>query len=889
MKVIKNKWFRLGIYVLGYLALVLFIVSATVTGLRYGVFYETESFDRPFEETANVKENLLLDLKHVQKTAKHKQNTMQIDLDSKKFDIYEYSDLYKAVTDGKEASAETFGVDDIFQESDPVSELIEYTDIDAGVGSIYNGYANKVDTSGKLIRMTWGEYRNIVNDVCVKYGSDQTGFDAEYEFLWNNIGEYEISPYDYFANINGYLYIYSDAQGILYYSPNNEIFIDETTPNSDYMYFVYDESLANLSGADGKKKLQEYILSSKMLRSDVELLYTKLTTDEKGLLNNTYEDRSNYTCYSADAVYSFDGSTIEPYVINTPRDDMNYPEYLSRLQKDAKVYISYDSATGKLEQWYTDDKNNRVDYEYISSEKLNELKSICDNSFCIAIVGDAHNDGAYLCESIAYKVCGIIGYPIWLAVISGILFLASVIVLIIGEPAKLFFVDKAPYIVWAGVYLGVLVLATGIMGLAGISSVLITLIMKEIGAIIAAAAFGILLLYIATAAVIMNVVRRVKCGKFLDGFITVIIIKKIFGRNGLVNKLPGKVGLLVAAGVFLMINIFAFIGLGSAVGEGGIVLGFFLIIFNILAVLLFLKYSSDTSKLLKVSRRLENGELDAKVNVDELKFDSRDLGESLNNLGDGLSKAVEASIRDERTKAELITNVSHDIKTPLTSIINYVDLLKKEDIDNEKAKEYINVLDQKSERLKQLILDLIEASKTSTGNVELELMNINFVELINQCLGEHEDKFNENNLEVVKGFKTDNALINADGRRVYRIIDNLMNNVAKYAKPDTRVYMDIDVINQEIPNAEDEESNSVTGSVMFSIKNVSKEMLNITPEELSERFVRGDKSRNTEGSGLGLSIAKNLTELQNGSFEISIDGDLFKVNVIFPLVKNNVN
>ena len=247
----------------------------------------------------------------------------------------------------------------------------------------------------------------------------------------------------------------------------------------------------------------------------------------------------------------------------------------------------------------------------------------------------------------------------------------------------------------------------------------------------------------------------------------------------------------------------------------------------------------------------------------------------MNNLGQGLSLAIDSSVRDERTKAELITNVSHDIKTPLTSIISYVDLLKRENIDNPKAIEYINVIDKKSDRLKQLILDLIDASKTSTGNIELERMDINFIELVRQVLAEYEDKFKENKLELIENISIDNALINADGRRVFRIIDNLMSNIYKYAQSGTRVYMNLGL-------------SSDSDNVILCLKNISKTMLNISPDELSERFVRGDKSRSTEGSGLGLSIAKNLTELQDGSFKINIDGDLFTVILSFPLVAERV-
>ena len=295
-------------------------------------------------------------------------------------------------------------------------------------------------------------------------------------------------------------------------------------------------------------------------------------------------------------------------------------------------------------------------------------------------------------------------------------------------------------------------------------------------------------------------------------------------------------------------------------------------IIDIVAILFIVKYMADMQRILSVSKRIEAGELDAKVDTNKLLFNNKELGVSMNNLGEGLSHAVEASVRDERTKAELITNVSHDIKTPLTSIINYVDLLKREDIKNPKAKEYIEVLDNKSERLKQLILDLIEASKTSTGNIELERMNLNLVELLGQVIGEYEDKFAEKRLELVRNISAENVNIYADGRRVFRIIDNIFGNVYKYAQEGTRVYLNLGL-------------GSDQKHVVLSLKNVSKEMLNISADELAERFVRGDKSRHTEGSGLGLSIAKNLTEMHDGTFKINIDGDLFSVIITLPVVE----
>ncbi len=292
----------------------------------------------------------------------------------------------------------------------------------------------------------------------------------------------------------------------------------------------------------------------------------------------------------------------------------------------------------------------------------------------------------------------------------------------------------------------------------------------------------------------------------------------------------------------------------------------------------YMLYRSSLAKqkILDGIRLIREGNLSHKVSEEGMYGDDLELARAVNSIGESVRTAVETSMKDERLKADLITNVSHDIKTPLTSIINYVDLLKRQNVKEPKVTEYIQVLDAKSQRLKQLTDDLVEASKISSGNIILQWEKINLVELLNQTIGEFSEKFEEKALYPVFRAPKVSVYIEADSRRIWRVIENLFNNIFKYALEGTRVYIDLEFTEQEEVKL-----------VVLSVKNISAQPLKVSPEELTERFIRGDESRTTEGSGLGLSIAKNLTEVQRGKFEIIMDGDLFKVNLTFPLLEES--
>ena len=275
-------------------------------------------------------------------------------------------------------------------------------------------------------------------------------------------------------------------------------------------------------------------------------------------------------------------------------------------------------------------------------------------------------------------------------------------------------------------------------------------------------------------------------------------------------------------------------------------------------------------KLQKGAAALAEGELAYQIDTKPMRGDFKKQGEDLNSIASGMSLAVEKQLKSERMKTELITNVSHDIKTPLTSIINYADLIGKEPCENEKITEYAEVLVRQSVRLKRLIEDLVEASKASTGNLEVCLQPCDASVFLIQADGEYEEKLQKADLTLVVQQPDSEIRILADGRRMWRVFDNLMNNICKYAQPGTRVYLIL----------EKKEKKAV-----ITFKNTSRDALNISEEELMERFVRGDSSRNTEGNGLGLSIARSLTELQKGTLSIQIDGDLFKAVLEFPVIE----
>lgn len=322
--------------------------------------------------------------------------------------------------------------------------------------------------------------------------------------------------------------------------------------------------------------------------------------------------------------------------------------------------------------------------------------------------------------------------------------------------------------------------------------------------------------------------------------------------------------------IYLVPYMIWMIGIAVYVWEDGRGFAVCLIAFTLpLLPLLFFacKWAVDWSRMRQQVKKLIEGDFETKLETHQMLPDLREHGRDLNNLSQGLSKAVEERVKSQRFKTELITNVSHDLKTPLTSIINYVDLLKKANIEDETARGYIEVLDRKSQRLKTLTEDLVEASKAASGTIGVNLEALDVAELVEQAVGEYDERLKQADLTVVIKKTEEPFKVMADGRHVWRILDNLLGNCTKYAMPGTRVYLDV----------------ARKGRMgVIEIKNISADPLNVPEEELMKRFVRGDSARSTEGSGLGLSIARNLTLAQKGEFQLVVDGDLFKAVIQLP-------
>ncbi len=388
--------------------------------------------------------------------------------------------------------------------------------------------------------------------------------------------------------------------------------------------------------------------------------------------------------------------------------------------------------------------------------------------------------------------------------------------------------------------------------------------------------YGVFALYglytsMASHLIWQSLVRRIRANLLWKGSFLYYICKII--SNSIQYVLQHKnsvVSMLLPYNLFLFSNLIGIVVVYRLLDHqqlySVLILGGMVALDVVVGMILF-RSNAERIEIVEGIKKIRDGEVEFKLEADKLHGSSKEMADAVNNIGEGIRKAVKTSMKDEQMKTDLITNVSHDIKTPLTSIINYVDLLKRLKIEEEPAKGYIAILDGKAHRLKQLTDDLVEASKISSGNIVLNREKLNLAELVNQSIGEFSERLEECKLQMIFDDHNVSAFVYADSSRMWRVMENLFNNICKYALEGTRVYIDM-VKNED--------------RVEVCVKNISKEQMNIRPDELTERFIRGDSARTTEGSGLGLSIAKSLVQAQGGSFEIFLDGDLFKTVISFP-------
>ncbi len=448
---------------------------------------------------------------------------------------------------------------------------------------------------------------------------------------------------------------------------------------------------------------------------------------------------------------------------------------------------------------------------------------------------------------------------------------------------KLCYSDKAPFVVMLPFYSVILFfLGCGIVMCAiadGLPSTILStdnqpiiwlvtgnLLHKAVGVFTALFA-GILL------NAMLYIVRNLKNHSLANRFLIGFIFKRIFGtREKRSEKLINSVRHLrkftiIGLCIYICTNV---VLLAFVVSELNAVSVGLMAVFNILCLVYVILYLSDIARLNEIARKIRQGEFPENINENTFISPLKGFAIDLKGCRDNIDGAIQDAVRGEHLKTELITNVSHDLKTPLTSIISYVSLLKMCEIENEDAVNYINVLDEKSKKLKRLIEDLTEASKANSGNVKFNIEPVNLNEMALQAVGENSDVLESHGLDLVLTQNETELYVLADSQKTFRVMDNLFSNAKKYSLTGTRVYADV--------YKEDNYG-------VFSIKNISRDKLNFSPDELTERFVRGDNSRTTDGSGLGLSIARSFTELQGGIFRIQIDGDMFKVSVKLPLTQ----
>ena len=416
--------------------------------------------------------------------------------------------------------------------------------------------------------------------------------------------------------------------------------------------------------------------------------------------------------------------------------------------------------------------------------------------------------------------------------------------------------DKMPYDLY---------LPSAILLGTGLCAMLVECVAYELNTVKAVAAALIMACLAGVfMALCMTTAARIKTGTLFKNTLIYRLCTGVgMGASSMLSSISGAWRFSLAFAGYLLVNaVLSYIFFT----RGGFLAFLLLLAINGGALYLLLNMIRQMRTLSAAGQAMANGDLSYCVDTSDMKREFREHGENLNSIGRGMAIAVNERMKSERFKTELITNVSHDLKTPLTSIVTYIDLLQKEDIQDEKAKEYIDTIARQSKKLKKLTEDLIDASKASSGALNVNMERVNISELLRQSSAEYGERMEAVNITPVVNMPEEDIYVRADGRLLWRVVENLLQNICKHGMPGTRAYL---------------EARTENGRAVVSFKNISQQQLNIPVEELLERFVQGDESRSRGGSGLGLSIAESLTELMKGKLKLSLDGDLFKVELWF--------
>lgn len=658
-------------------------------------------------------------------------------------------------------------------------------------------------------------------------------------------------------------------------------------------HFIYDNGVIYCYAGDTLFRINSFSFYAVPEESDLEpyVEYTYRESDDGGRYcaeNGEQLKKGKLEPYLKSSELRFDFDGLEAGYLWSKKDGI-YPirqESIADTYAKAKVFqwqdfsFAYEDQQGRI---YYNPHQEKEATEYTlyltAADSLKGSTATVSSLFSPEVGGETHiviDSGKTQFFQKAHTLAGVVVQlrktSGWWLLLSALVWLVSLGVLFVSAGWKKGFdtvqirrIDRIPF----GIY-------TGISGLAFLGCGMVCLYMGDLLMQNAGIVFCISFFAIAFALAelivyeyVISIIVRIRAGKFWHYTLLRLLLNPFRRikrelheiRLALLASLSMTVKVTVVFLVVFLIEAFLLLCAGA---DGGIIMVYLL--WKVVEYGVLLKIVVQFRQIFDGGERIAKGDYSHPIDTGKMMYELRAHAENLNNVQTGVAAAVEEKMKSERFRTELITNVSHDIKTPLTSIINYVDLLEKEEIPNENAKEYLEVLERQSARLKKLIEDLIEASKASSGSLSVNLEKLEAGVFLVQTVGEFKEKTEKNKLDLQIKKPEEPIYIMADGRHFWRVIDNLMNNICKYAQPETRVYINLEQTGEK---------------VQITFRNTSRYPLNISSEELMERFVRGDSSRNTEGNGLGLSIAGSLMELMHGKMQLFVDGDLFKVVLEF--------